>query len=93
MRITKRPVLNTSRTRIPLVVPMQFSVKNIEQKIFREFKAESIGEGLPVGKSLHLAMKLWLDKNKKRKLLDYKPRSWGKGTEHLSEHMDEVLYS
>ena len=74
---------------------MQLSVKNVEQKVFQEFKAESIRAGFPVGTSLTLAMKLWLDRKKgkkKKSLLDYTPISWGKGTEHVSEHIDEVLY-
>ncbi len=95
MKYLLSEALNKSRTSITLVIPMQLSVKNVEQKVFQEFKAESIREGFSVGKSLTLAMKLWLDqKNRKKKksLLEYTPRSWGKGTEHVSEHIDEVLY-
>ncbi len=73
---------------------MQLSVKNVDMEIFREFKAESARVGLPVGGALTLAMQSWLQKRKKPKLsiLDYKPTSWGKGTERVSEQIDEILY-
>ena len=95
MAFFKAENLNKGNTSITLVNPMQLSVKNVEKNVFQEFKAESVREGFPVGKSLTLAMKLWLEQKKKKKkksLLDYKARSWGKATEHLSEQVDEVLY-
>ena len=73
---------------------MQLSVKNVEENIFREFKAETIREGLKLGKSLSLAMKLWLSKKEKPKtsILELQPKHWGKGTEKTSEEIDKVLY-
>jgi hypothetical protein len=74
---------------------MQMSVKNVEEKVFRDFKAESVREGLNVGKALTLAMKMWLE-NKHRKpklsLLKFEPNDWGKGTEMTSEEIDKILY-
>lgn len=75
---------------------MQLSVKNVEENVFRDFKAESVREKLHLGKALTLAMRYWLQQQKripKRSLLDFKPRRFGKGTERLSEQIDEVLYS
>ena len=74
---------------------MQVSIKNVEDEIFREFKAESVREGLNVGKALTLAMKLWLEKKEQKpsmKLLKFKPANWGKGTERTSEEIDKILY-
>ncbi len=74
---------------------MQLSVKNIKDDVFREFKAESVREGLKVGESLTLAMKLWLEKNEKKpkmSLLNLKPKDWGKGTERTSEEIDRIIY-
>jgi len=74
---------------------MQITIKNVQEQVFREFKAESIREGLKVGDSLTLAMGLWLEKSKKKpklSLLDLKPKDWGKGTERLSEEIDRVVY-
>ena len=73
---------------------MQLSVKRVEESVFREFKAQSVREGMRVGDALTLAMKLWLDKARKpaKSLLDLKPTDWGKGTERASEKIDEALY-
>ena len=84
--------LNTSNTSITC---MQLSVKEVDEKIFREFKAEAIKDGFKVGKALNLAMKLWLDKIEKKpkvSFLDLKPSHWGKGTERTSEEIDKILY-
>ena len=73
----------------------QISIKNVEEQVFREFKAESVKDGLKIGKALTMAMKLWLetkDKKKKMSLLDFKPKKWGKGTEKASEEIDNILY-
>ena len=74
---------------------MQVSIKNIEENVFREFKAESVREGLKVGNALTLAMKSWLENKEKKpkmKLLDIKPRDWGKGTKRISEEIDNIAY-
>ncbi len=74
---------------------MQVSVKNIEEHVFREFKAESVREGLKIGKALTLAMKLWLEARVRKprlSLLHLKPQKWGKGTERTSEEVDAVAY-
>ncbi|HLD04526.1 MAG TPA: hypothetical protein VJG90_02290 [Candidatus Nanoarchaeia archaeon] len=75
---------------------MQLSVKEVDEQVFREFKAESVREGLKVGKALTWAMQFWLESREKKpklSILDFKPRSWGKGTEHVSEEIDEILYN
>lgn len=74
---------------------VQISIKNVEDKVFREFKAEATKEGMNIGKSLTLAMKLWIQekqKKSKKSLLDFKPREWGKGTERVSEEIDSWAY-
>lgn len=78
------------------MVKMQLSIKNVEGEVFREFKAESVREGLEIGRSLTLAMKLWIDmhyRKPKMSMLNFKPRDWGKGTERLSGEIDKVLYA
>lgn len=74
---------------------MQITIKNVQEHVFREFKAESIREGLKIGNSLTLAMSLWIEKSRKKpklSLLDLKPKDWGKGTEKLSEEIDRIVY-
>jgi hypothetical protein len=74
---------------------MQLSVKNVEEEVFREFKAQSVREGMKVGDSLSLAMKLWIQRKSKKpriKALNVTPTKWGKGTEKTSEEIDQILY-
>ncbi len=74
---------------------MQISVKDVEEQVFREFRADSVRSGFKVGKALTLAMKFWLEKKEKKprmSILGLKPKDWGKGTERLSEKIDEVMY-
>ncbi|MFH1649192.1 MAG: hypothetical protein ABIA93_01445 [Candidatus Woesearchaeota archaeon] len=74
---------------------MQVSIKYVEEDVFREFKAQSVKEGLKVGGALTLAMKSWLETKKKKpamNILDYNATSWGKGTERTSEEIDKILY-
>ena len=74
---------------------MQLSVKEVDEKVFREFKAEAVRDGMKVGQALTLAMQFWIQKVEKKpklSLIDLKPRDWGKGTERLSEESDSVLY-
>ncbi len=74
---------------------MQLSVKEVDEKVFRDFKAEAIRDGMKVGQALNLAMQFWLQKVEKKpklSILNLKPRKWGKGTEMLSEESDKVLY-
>lgn len=74
---------------------MQLTIKNVQEEIFREFKAESVRNKLNLGQALTLAMKIWMeDKQKKSRLnlLDLKPKAWGKGTEKTSEEVDSLMY-
>ena len=74
---------------------MQLSVKNVEKEVFQEFKAEAVREGLPIGRSLTLAMKLWLEKRERKtqlSILNLKPKHWGKGSERVSEEIDKIAY-
>ena len=74
---------------------MQVSIKNVEPEVFREFKAESVREGLNIGKALSLAMKIWIEKHQKKSkvsILSLKPNDWGNGTEKTSEDISKIIY-
>jgi len=72
---------------------MQLSVRDVEDRTFKEFKAQAVKEGLTVGRALTLAMQYWIEEEEdKKSFLDLKPTDWGKGTEHSSEEIDAVLY-
>ena len=73
---------------------MTTTIRNVNKRIFAEFKAEAVSEGLSVGEALNLAVTAWLDSRKKKRLkfLDYKPARWGKGSEKTSKEIDQLLY-
>ena len=73
---------------------MQVTIKNVDENVFREFKAAAVQKGVKLGTALTLAMKKFKDElvRKRRKFTDLKPRDWGSDTEHLSEDIDKILY-
>ncbi|MBI4176392.1 MAG: hypothetical protein HY518_04250 [Candidatus Aenigmarchaeota archaeon] len=73
---------------------MQLSVRDVDERVFREFKAQAVREGIPVGKYLTLAMNHWLGETRKplQDIRNFKPFNFGKGTEKLSEEIDKILY-
>lgn len=69
------------------------TVRDVDEEVFREFKAETSKQGLKLGTALTLAMRRFKGELKtRRKLTDFKPTSWGEGTEHLSEQIDDILF-
>lgn len=72
---------------------MQLSVRDVNEKVFREFKAKVAKEGMTVGQALTLAMEKWVDEeSKKASLLSLKPTRWGDKGNKTSERVDEILY-
>jgi hypothetical protein len=74
---------------------MQVSIRNVEEQTFRDFKAESVREGMQVGKALTLAMKYWLENvehKPKVRFLDFGPKHWGKETKKTSNEIDSLVY-
>lgn len=71
----------------------QITVRNVDPDAFREFKTEATRRGMKLGIALTLAMKKFKSGLvKKGKFTDLKPVSWGQGSEHISEEVDDILY-
>jgi len=70
----------------------QITVRNVDTEIFREFKSDATRRGIVLGAALNLAMEKFMS-SKKKNFMSLKPFSWGKGTEHLSKEVDEILYT
>ena len=70
------------------------TVRDVNDEVFRDFKAEATKQGMTVGQALTFAMMKFKGElgKPKEKFSSLKPTSWGKGTEYLSEKMDDVLY-
>ena len=76
---------------------MNITIREVDERVFRNFKAETVRDGTTLGNAVTMAMKLWLehykkDEKKKKNLLDLKPFDWGEGTEKSSLEVDEILY-
>ncbi|RMF90457.1 MAG: hypothetical protein D6733_03835 [Methanobacteriota archaeon] len=76
---------------------MNITVRDVDEKVFRRFKAEAVKEGQKLGQAVTRAMKFWLEKKHEERgpaksLLDLKPIDWGEGTEKTSTEIDSLLY-
>lgn len=76
---------------------MNITIRDVDAKVFRYFKAETVRADTTLGKAVTMAMKLWLDqagseRKKKKSILDMKAFDWGKDTESTSTDVDETLY-
>jgi len=75
-------------------MPIQITIRDVDEKIFREFKAETIRKGMKLGAAINFAMeKFRADLHeKKAKFTMLKPVDWGPGTERVSEEVDAIMY-
>lgn len=73
------------------------AIRDLDEEIFRKFKAKAVEEGMNLGKALNLAILQWLNKKDSREkdpknLLKLKTFDWGVGTEKTSKEIDKILY-
>lgn len=70
-------------------------VRDVDDKVYNQFRTVSVERKLKLGEALTQAMMEFIEKNKEKevkKFLQVKPFSWGEGTENLSEEVDSILY-
>ncbi len=74
---------------------IQITVKDVDEATFSELKTAAIKQKITVGNALNIAMHTWLSEQRKPKLklTEWKTFNGGKGTEHLSEEIDDILYA
>lgn len=68
-------------------------IRNVNKKLFAEFKSQATREGLTVGKAMNRAMSLWVGREKRKptkSILDLKPVKFG--DKKASKDVDEDLY-
>jgi len=75
---------------------MNITIRNIDDKLYHEFKAEAIRTGLTVGAAINSAIQVWLNQKHKKtpkySFLEYNAVDFGEGTENLSENYEQYLY-
>jgi plasmid stability protein len=77
--------------------PMDTTIRNIDEKMYRALKAKAALAGKTVGEMVNEAIQVYLarpDAHAKRgSLKDLKPEEYPSGNERLSEEVDAIVYS
>lgn len=74
------------------------AVRDVNEEVFRKFRAKTVEERIKLGQALTSAMNHWLEEEKakeikrKKPLRNISPFDWGKGTKKTSREVDEILY-
>ena len=68
-------------------------VRNVDKRVFHEFKSEAVREGVTIGKAITMAMFMWIERERKtpkRSILDLKPVSYK--SRKASAEIDKEVY-
>jgi hypothetical protein len=90
--IFKRRLCPTS---MQMVKSMNLTIRDLNESVFRKFKAKAVGEGMKLGQALTQAMEIWIRQStdkRDRSLLNLETFDWGKGTEKTSVEIDKNIY-
>ena len=66
---------------------MNITIRDLDESVYRQFKAKAVEEGLKIGEAVTQAMELWIRQRSikpKGSLLDIKPFNWGADTHNVS---------
>jgi hypothetical protein len=78
-----------------MVKSMNITIRDLNESVFRKFKAKAVGEGMKLGQALTQAMEMWVRHGTERRelsLLEMEVFSWGEGTEKASVEIDKEIY-
>jgi predicted nucleic acid binding AN1-type Zn finger protein len=78
-----------------MVKSMNVTIRDVNESVFRKFKAKAVGEGMKLGQALTQAMEMWIRHGTDKRelsLLDIETFDWGKGTEKASVEIDKNIY-
>jgi plasmid stability protein len=75
---------------------MDTTVRNLDERAYRELKARAALEGRPIGEALSDAIRVYLKSTpppqRDGSLAELVPEEYPPGNEHLSEEIDAVVY-
>lgn len=77
------------------MVLVNISIRGVDAKLFKEFKANAAKDGTGMGTALNVAISNWLASKKAKKktnFLDLEPWDWGAGNKKASSEIDDELY-
>jgi hypothetical protein len=76
---------------------MNITIRNIDDSLYREIKADASREGITIGTAVNRAIRVWLNRKSTRSIsrhsiLELDAIDFGEGTENLSEDFEHNLY-
>lgn len=76
---------------------MNITIRNIDDSLYREIKADASREGITIGIAVNRAIRVWLNRKSTRSIsrhsiLELDAIDFGEGTENLSEDFEHNLY-
>lgn len=74
---------------------MNVTIRDVDEAVFRRFKARAVEEGMRLGEALTQAMEMWLKQKSlkpKASFLDIRPFNWGESSKRLSAEIDQLIY-
>jgi plasmid stability protein len=75
---------------------MDKTIRNLDERAYRELRARAVTQGRTVGDLLNDAMRSYLSQvspsQRNSTLRALVPESFPEGNEHLSEEIDEIVY-
>jgi plasmid stability protein len=75
---------------------MDTTIRNLDERAYRELKARAALHGLTVGEAINEAIRAYVARPgaspESGSLLDLTPESYPPGTERLSEEIDTITY-
>lgn len=77
------------------MICVNITIRDLQDGVFRQFKAKAVEEDMKLGDALTQAMQLWMKERKIKKKLrftDIPTSHWGPGTEKTSQEIDKILY-
>lgn len=78
------------------MTPVDTTIRNLDEKVYRELKAYAALSGKTIGEVLNEAIHAYLGRSvplpKTGSLSNLAPKRYAKGTERLSEEIDRVAY-
>jgi len=74
---------------------MNVIIRDLDEAVYKKFKAKAMEEDMKLGEALTEAMNMWINQRiikRRTSLRDIKPFNWGVGTEKVSVDIDKMLY-
>ena len=74
---------------------MNITIRDLDEMVFKRFKAKAVEEGMKLGEAVTQAMNTWIKRRSVRRqvnLTNIGPFNWGEGTGKTSMEIDHILY-